>query len=152
MTIRFSLFSLSDYPRILPCAPSHHGMLRPLRLKRVRCIYNVVVNTPTSVRFASTHAHGHGHDRDPVPGASRSHEYHPVHAHSGTSTGPVPTHPPLDPAASTSASETCQNLVLKRDYESFLTSKFYPNDAKDGFFALKAFYVYTVSLLLLLRN
>jgi len=64
-----------------------------------------------------------------------------VHAHSEASTGPVPTHPPLDPAASRTASEACQNLVFKRDYESFLTSKFYPNNAQDGFFALKAFYV-----------
>ena len=70
-----------------------------------------------------------------------------MHVQSGISTGPVPVSPPLDPTVSGSASESCKSLVLKRDYESFLTSKFYPTAAQDGFFALKAFYVYTLPLL-----
>jgi hypothetical protein len=104
---------------------------------RVRCVRNTVVcrTRNTATRFHSTHSsnpdHGHPHP----------HEHHPPPR---TSTGPVPTPPPLDATVSGSASESCRNLVLKRDYESFLTSKFYLHDAQDGFFALKAFYVYTL--------
>ncbi|KAF7985495.1 hypothetical protein HWV62_3693 [Athelia sp. TMB] len=40
-----------------------------------------------------------------------------------------------DPAA------YCRDLVQKHDYESFLTSHFYPREVQGGYFALKAFYV-----------
>ena len=89
-----------------------------------------------ATRFHSIHSsnpdQGHSH---PHP-----HEHYPPPR---TSTGPAPVPPPLDASVSGSASESCRNLVFKRDYESFLTSKFYPRDTQDGFFALKAFYVYT---------
>ena len=35
----------------------------------------------------------------------------------------------------------CKDLVRKHDYESFLTSPFYPREMQSGYFALKAFYV-----------
>jgi hypothetical protein len=35
----------------------------------------------------------------------------------------------------------CKDLVRKHDYESFLTSQFYPKEMQGGYFALKAFYV-----------
>lgn len=35
----------------------------------------------------------------------------------------------------------CKELVRKHDYESFLTSQFYPREMQGGYFALKAFYV-----------
>lgn len=41
----------------------------------------------------------------------------------------------------------CRDLVRSRDYESFLTSHFYPKHLQDGYFALKAFYVHTSTLL-----
>ena len=129
-----------------------------LRLKRVGCARYAAVYRATNatVRSHSTHSHEHGqncsHDHGHSHSHSYPHEHHAKHPPSKTSTGPVSTPPPLDPAASTSAAEACQNLVLKRDYKSFLTSKFYPNDVQDGFFALKAFYVYTAPLLLLLRS
>jgi len=107
-----------------------------LQLQSIGRARSVVVRRTRNVtaRSHSTHGHDHRHSRPHEPQSS-------------TSTGPVHTPPPLDPAVSGSASETCKNLVLKRDYESFLASKFYPTDAQDGFFALKAFYVYTLSLL-----
>ncbi|KAF8073690.1 isoprenoid synthase domain-containing protein [Lyophyllum atratum] len=37
--------------------------------------------------------------------------------------------------------EFCKDLVRKHDYEGYLVSHFYPNDAKGGYFALKAFSV-----------
>ncbi|KDR82829.1 hypothetical protein GALMADRAFT_220830 [Galerina marginata CBS 339.88] len=48
---------------------------------------------------------------------------------SDTSTGPS------DPHA------YCRAFVRKHDYDSFLNSYFYPRDAQDGFFAIKAFSV-----------
>lgn len=122
-------------------------MLQPHRLQRAGCVRNVttVVNRARNARSYSTRDFGNGPDYNHHNGDS--HKHHPEHAHSRTLTGPVPTHPPLDLEASRSASETCQSLVLKRDYESFLTSKFYPRNVQDGFFALKAFYVYTLSFL-----
>lgn len=35
----------------------------------------------------------------------------------------------------------CKDLVRKHDYEGYLISHFYPNEARGGYFALKAFYV-----------
>jgi len=35
----------------------------------------------------------------------------------------------------------CKDLVRKHDYDSFLTSYFYPREAQSGFFAIKAFSV-----------
>ncbi|KAF8895517.1 isoprenoid synthase domain-containing protein [Infundibulicybe gibba] len=35
----------------------------------------------------------------------------------------------------------CRDFVFKHDYESFLVSKFYPQEHQDGYFALKAFSV-----------
>ena len=35
----------------------------------------------------------------------------------------------------------CKDLVRKYDYDSFLTSYFYPQEAQSGFFAIKAFSV-----------
>lgn len=35
----------------------------------------------------------------------------------------------------------CKDLVQKHDYESFLTSPFYPREMQSGYFALKAFSV-----------
>jgi NADH dehydrogenase [ubiquinone] 1 alpha subcomplex assembly factor 6 len=35
----------------------------------------------------------------------------------------------------------CRDFVRKHDYESFLTSQFYPKTMQGGYFALKAFYV-----------
>jgi NADH dehydrogenase [ubiquinone] 1 alpha subcomplex assembly factor 6 len=37
----------------------------------------------------------------------------------------------------------CKDLVRKYDYDSFLTSYFYPQEAQGGFFAIKAFSVST---------
>jgi NADH dehydrogenase [ubiquinone] 1 alpha subcomplex assembly factor 6 len=37
----------------------------------------------------------------------------------------------------------CKDLVRKHDYDSFLTSYFYPREAQSGFFAIKAFSVST---------
>ena len=123
-------------------------MLRPIRLQSVGRVCNVAVDSArnTTVRSHSTHSHGHNCDHGHAASDSHPRDQHPVHTHFGTSPGPASAHPPLDPAASKSASESCQNLVFKRDYESFLTSKFYPTDAQNGFFALKAFYVYTALL------
>lgn len=47
------------------------------------------------------------------------------------------------PEASGSADpgQFCEDLVRKHDYESFLTSQFYPKEVRGGYFALKAFYV-----------
>ncbi|KAF9649422.1 hypothetical protein BDM02DRAFT_3268747 [Thelephora ganbajun] len=58
-----------------------------------------------------------------------------------TTTTVIHIHIPIRTKTIPSASATCQDLVLKRDYESFLTSKFFPNNSQDGFFALKAFYI-----------
>ena len=128
------------------CAFRHQrGMLPPFRLRRVVCVRNVAVG---NVRVYSTHNHGFSHNHI-NSGDSHSLEHSVVHAHSRTSAGPVSA---LDPSAFGSASDACKDLVLKRDYESFLTSKFYPNHTQDGFYALKAFYVYTISLLFLLQS
>ena len=35
----------------------------------------------------------------------------------------------------------CRDLVKKRDYDAFLISQLYPKELRDGFFALRAFYV-----------
>lgn len=35
----------------------------------------------------------------------------------------------------------CKDFVQKRDYESYLISQFYPPEYRDGFYALRAFYV-----------
>ena len=35
----------------------------------------------------------------------------------------------------------CRDFVRKYDYDSFLTSYFYPQEAQSGFFAIKAFSV-----------
>lgn len=35
----------------------------------------------------------------------------------------------------------CKDFVQKYDYDSFLTSYFYPREAQSGFFAIKAFSV-----------
>ena len=35
----------------------------------------------------------------------------------------------------------CKDFVRKYDYDSFLTSYFYPREAQSGFFAIKAFSV-----------
>ena len=40
----------------------------------------------------------------------------------------------------------CKDLVRKYDYDSFLTSYFYPREAQSGFFAIKAFSVSSPSL------
>ncbi|OBZ71377.1 NADH dehydrogenase (ubiquinone) complex I, assembly factor 6 [Grifola frondosa] len=40
----------------------------------------------------------------------------------------------------------CRDLVRKRDYESFLTSQFYPTELRDAFFALRAFYIELASV------
>ena len=106
-----------------------------LRLQSIGRVRSVIVYRTRSVtaRSHSTHSQDHRH--------SHSHPHKPQ---ANTSTEPVHAPSPLDPTVSGSASETCKNLVLKRDYESFLASKFYPTDAQDGLFALKAFYVYTI--------
>lgn len=54
-----------------------------------------------------------------------------------------------NPDASGSADPAgyCQDYVRKHDYESFLTSQFYPKEIKGGYFALKAFYVRLASSL-----
>jgi hypothetical protein len=48
-----------------------------------------------------------------------------------------------NPDATNSADPTvyCKDFVRKHDYESFLTSQFYPKETQGGYFALKAFYV-----------
>jgi hypothetical protein len=35
----------------------------------------------------------------------------------------------------------CRNLVQRHDYEAYLVSQLYPIDKRDGYFAIKAFYV-----------
>ncbi|KAI0086519.1 Squalene/phytoene synthase [Irpex rosettiformis] len=40
----------------------------------------------------------------------------------------------------------CRSYVRKRDYEAFLMSHFYPNQLRDAFFALRAFYVELASI------
>jgi len=123
-----------------------------LRLRRVGCVRNVAA-CRTRIATARSHStHNHGHDDGRPHSHLHPHEHHPARPELGSSTGPTPTFPPLDPTVSSSASEACRKLVLKRDYESFLTSKFYPKSAQDGFFALKAFYVYTVPLSFCLQN
>ena len=128
----------------IPVSARHErGMLR---LRSIGCARNAAVyrTRNATARSHSTHSYGHSHSCDSHP---HPHEHHPIHVQAGTSTGPVPVSPPLDPTVFGSASESCKSLVLKRDYESFLTSKFYPAAVQDGFFALKAFYVYTLPLL-----
>ena len=133
----------SAAPNQLLARPSRTRMLRLQSRGHAR---NAATNWTRSVitRPHSTHAHGHSHNCDQDHGHPHPHEHHPAHTQSGASTGPASVSPPLDPTVSGSASESCKNLVRKRDYESFLTSKFYPTNAQDGFFALKAFYVYTL--------
>ncbi|KIM89068.1 hypothetical protein PILCRDRAFT_95104 [Piloderma croceum F 1598] len=46
-----------------------------------------------------------------------------------------------DTTGSADPSGYCKDLVRKYDYESFLTSQFYPKEMQGGYFALKAFYV-----------
>jgi hypothetical protein len=48
-----------------------------------------------------------------------------------------------NPVTDNSADPTgyCKDFVRKHDYESFLTSQFYPKELQSGYFALKAFYV-----------
>jgi NADH dehydrogenase [ubiquinone] 1 alpha subcomplex assembly factor 6 len=46
-----------------------------------------------------------------------------------------------DTTGSADPSVYCKDLVRKYDYESFLTSQFYPKEMQGGYFALKAFYV-----------
>ena len=133
---------------------TRNGMLR---LQRVGCARNTAphrvrngTRRPHSVYIrghssSCNHDHGHSHSQ-------AQHEHHTEHTTSRSSTGPVQTPPPLDATVLKSAAESCQSLVLKRDYESFLTSKFYSNNTQAGFFALKAFYVYTISLLLPLQS
>ena len=61
----------------------------------------------------------------------------------------IPTHPTRsativsnpDPANSSDPLGYCKDFVRKYDYESFLTSQFYPKESQGGYFALKAFYV-----------
>jgi len=35
----------------------------------------------------------------------------------------------------------CKDFVQKHDYEAYLVSQLYPIDKRDGYFAIKAFYV-----------
>ncbi|KAG6837627.1 hypothetical protein H0H93_006148 [Arthromyces matolae] len=46
-----------------------------------------------------------------------------------------------DTTSTTNPIEYCKDLVRKHDYEGFLISHFYPESAKGGYFALKAFSV-----------
>ena len=128
-----------------------------LRLQRVGCARDIALyrvrNGPGRSHSTHTHVRIPGYGRDHGRSHSRArHEHHAEHTTSRASTGPAQTPPQLDPTVLESAAETCQSLVLKRDYESFLTSKFYPNNAQGGLFALKAFYVYTIPLFLLLQS
>ena len=41
----------------------------------------------------------------------------------------------------------CRDLVRKHDYEAFLTSQLYPRQYQPGYYALRAFYVCTSSLI-----
>ena len=45
------------------------------------------------------------------------------------------------PTTTTDPHAYCKDLVRKYDYDSFLTSYFYPQEAQSGFFAIKAFSV-----------
>ena len=147
---RGSVKSELEVPNCLPGRVRHD--LGMLRLQNVGCARKAAIYRLTrhvTARSHSTHNHGHSQSCNHDHGHSHPHphEHHPVHTQSGTPTRPASASPPLDPTVFGPASEACKNLVFKRDYESFLTSKFYPNDAQDGFFALKAFYVYTLPLL-----
>jgi hypothetical protein len=54
-----------------------------------------------------------------------------------------------DTTGSADPSKYCKDLVRKYDYESFLTSQFYPKEMQGGYFALKAFYVSFLDILIL---
>lgn len=129
---------------------TRNGMLRLQRVGYVRNTASYGVRSGAK-RPHSAHISGcnrdHGHSR-----SQAQHEHHAEHTTSRASARPVQTPPPLDVTVFKPAVESCQSLVFKRDYESFLTSKFYSNNTQAGFFALKAFYVYTTPLLLLLQS
>ncbi|KAF9220959.1 hypothetical protein BS17DRAFT_292885 [Gyrodon lividus] len=44
-------------------------------------------------------------------------------------------------AGTSHPNEYCKDLVLKHDYEGYLTSRFYPRQYQSGYYALRAFYI-----------